>query len=143
MIHVQVITPVTTAYNDEVDQVTVPTVNGQITILPHHVSLLTQVVPGELTVKKAGKDHHMAITGGFLEVAKDSVTLLVDYAVRSENIEYQKVLEAQKRAEEKVKQAKEKEIDRDFALAEAELARTVAELQVFNKRRRNSNIPQR
>lgn len=101
-------------------------------------------VPGEMTVKIKGKEKYYAITGGFLEVNEDSVTILADYAVESEEIEVEKALEAKKRAEEILKKTKEKVSDRDFAIAQAELRRAVMELHVANRRRRaRSSIPQR
>ncbi|MCL5433054.1 MAG: ATP synthase F1 subunit epsilon [Patescibacteria group bacterium] len=131
----EIITPEKIVYKDDVDEVLVETVNGQIGILPNHIGLLTQVVPGELIIKKGKSVQFLAITGGFLEVIKNKATILADYAVRSDQIEVSRALAAQKRAEQSVKEAKEKANDRDFAIAESELRRAILELKVARKRK--------
>lgn len=141
MILLEIITPERIVYKDDVDEVIAPTVSGQITILPHHVNLFTKIEPGELTVKKGKSSQFLAITGGFLEVADNKISILADYAVRSEEIEAAKAIEAQKRAEQLMKQAKEKESQRDFALAESELRKAILELKVVTKRKALKNLP--
>lgn len=140
----EVITPDKKILSEEIDGLNVNTPNGHIGILPHHVHFVTKVIPGEMTVKIKGKEKYYAITGGFLEVNEDKVTILADYAVESEKIEVEKALEAKKRAEEILKKTKEKVSDRDFAFAQAELRRAVMELHVANRRRRiRTSIPQK
>lgn len=134
--HLEIITPEKVIYDGEVDEVIAPTVNGQIAILPHHVSLLTQINPEELIIKSKGKELYLAITGGFLQVQNDKITILSDYAVREEHIEVEKALEAQKRAEEILKKKREHISEEDFSLAQGELARSLLELKVVKRRRR-------
>jgi len=142
--HLDVITPDKKIVSEEIDGLSVNTPNGHIGILPNHVHLVTKIIPGEMIVKIKGKERYYAITGGFLEVNENKVTILADYAVQSEEIEVEKALEAKKRAEEILKKTKEKVSDRDFALAQAELRRAVMELHVANRRRRvRSSIPQK
>lgn len=131
----EIITPQKIVFQEEVDEITAPTATGEITILPIHVGLLTKIVPGELTIKKGAHTRFFAVTGGFLEVEKDKITILADYAVRSEEIEVAKAIEAQKRAEHLMKEAKEKASEKDFALAEGELRRAILELKVAHRRR--------
>lgn len=128
----EVITPEKVIYKNEVNEIIAPTVNGEITILPNHAPLLTKIAPGELTIKKGSSLQLLAITGGFLEINNNKVSVLADYAVRAEDIEVAKAQEAQKRAE---KLMKEKASDKDFAIAEAEFRRAILELKVANKRR--------
>lgn len=127
-----IITPTKSVLSEEIEEVTLPTENGEITILPNHVSLLTKVKPGELIIKKGNKQNFFAITGGFLEVKENKITILADYAVRAEDIEVGKAKEAQERAE---KAMKEKVSGRDFAQAEAQLTRAMLELHVAKRRR--------
>lgn len=129
----EIITPEKVVYKDDVDEIIIPTTTGEITILPNHVNLLTQVADGEMIIKKNGKEQYLAVTGGFLEVNNNKVSLLADYAVRSEEIEIAKAEEAHKRAE---KLMREKVSDRDFAMAEAQFKRALLELKVASKRRR-------
>lgn len=128
----EIITPEKIVYKDEVDEVIAPTIKGQISILPNHIGLLTQIEPGELIVKKDGRENFLAITGGFLEVAKNKISILADYAVRSEDIEVAKAEQAQKRAE---KIMEEKVSEKDFAIAQSELRRSILELKVAQRRR--------
>lgn len=130
-----IITPQKVVLEDEADEIIAPTTTGQITILPKHIGLLTKIEPGELIIKKGKTIDSFAITGGILEVSQNKVTVLADYAVHSKEIEIAKAIEAQKRAEQLMKQAKEKESEKDFVLAETELRRALLELKVGQKRR--------
>ncbi len=131
----KVVTPEKIIFDGEIEELVIPTVTGEIAVLPHHIDLLTQVVAGEMTIKQKGKEHHVAVTGGFLQVDKGVLTLLSDYAIRSEEIDMKKALEAQKRAEETLKKKQEDLTERDFAVAQADMRRAILELKVANKRR--------
>lgn len=128
-----IVTPGKVVFKEDINEVIVPTTTGELTILPNHASLVTQVGSGELTIKKDGKDFFLAVTGGFLQVNNNNVTILADYAVRSEEIEVAKAEEAQKRAE---KAMHEKASDQDFALAEAQFKKAILELKVARRRRK-------
>lgn len=130
-----IVTPEKTIFSDTADAVTLPTVKGEITVLPKHVNLLTQMSPGEVRITSGSKTQYLGITGGFLEVSNDTVTILADYAVRSEEIEVEKALAAQKRAEELLKKKEEGVSERDLALAASELRRSIMEIHVGSKRR--------
>lgn len=138
-LHLEIITPEKIAYQDDVDEVVVPSVGGQLTLLPNHVPILTKIAPGELMVKKQGKEQFLAITSGFLELSNNSISILADYAVRSEEINIQKAKEAQERAK---KRMEEKGTDRDFAEAEALFKRTLLELKVAQRRHRSTTSSQ-
>ena len=129
-----ILTPDKEILKEEVDELVVPTVTGELGILPNHASLLTQILPGELRVINAGKTHSFAITGGYLEVNNNQVNILGDYAIRSEEIEVAKAEEAKKKAENRMK---EKVSEEDFAIIEADLRRSLLELKVARKHRTN------
>ena len=135
-LHVEIITPIKVTYRDEADEIIIPTVQGEIAVLPHHISLLTQIAPGELTIKKSGKETHIAITGGFVEIANNTVSILAEYAVESEEISQAAAQQAKERAE---KMLEEKLSGRDFALAEGELRKALLELKVAQKRKPRHN----
>lgn len=117
----------------EVKSVTIPSAEGEITILPHHLSLVSQVIPGEIIVRTNSGEDSLITTKGFLKINQQGkILILADYAIRSADIEIAKVQEAKKKAEETMR---EKSSERDFALAEAELRRTLLELKVAQKRR--------
>jgi len=126
----EIITPTKVVLNEEVDEVTIPTVNGEISILPNHVDLLTKIKPGEMVIRKNNKADLFAITGGFLEVSKNHVNILADHAIRADNIEIAKAEEAKDRAQ---KAMKEKASEKDFAIADAELRKAILELKVARK----------
>lgn len=132
-LHLEIITPEKVILKEDVDEVTIPTTQGQIAVLPNHVGLLTQIKAGEIIAKKGGKEQFLAITGGFLEVSNDKVSILADYAVRSEDIEIAKAEEAKKRAE---KLMQEKTGEKDFAAIETQFQRSILELKVAQRRKK-------
>ncbi len=129
-LHLEVITPEKVILDEEVDEITISTTTGEISILPNHENLLTKIIPGEMTIKNNGKNDHFAVTGGFLEVSENKISILADYAVRAEDIEIGKAQEAQERAK---KRMEEHEKDKDFKIAESELRRAILELKVARK----------
>lgn len=134
-LQLEIITPLKSVLKEEVDEIIIPTDSGEITILPNHVDLVSKVKAGEMTIKKSGKSTFYAITGGFLEISNNTVTILADYAVRAEDIEIAKAKEAQERAREKLRQ---KVSGREFAQAESDLRKSLAELHVAKRRRPSS-----
>jgi F-type H+-transporting ATPase subunit epsilon len=139
--HLDILTPEKIVYSQEIEELTAPTPQGEITILPEHIALITRVSEGEMIIKEKGKLHYLAVTGGFLQVQGGTVTILADYAVRSDEINTQKVLEAKKRAEEALTKNREGMSERDFAVAQSEMRRAILELKISTKRRKHSNIP--
>lgn len=134
----EIVTPEKIIFQGQVDEIYVNTADGAIGILPHHINLFTKLVPGELKLRISGKEEYMAITSGFLEVNKNKVTILADYAVHAEDIDVQKAMEAQKRAEEILKKSESRVTEQEFAAAEAAFKQAVAELKVANHRHKRS-----
>ncbi len=133
----EIITPEKIVFKDEIDEAVIPTANGQITILPNHVGLLTQIKPGELIVKKGNKREYLAITDGFLEINNNHISILANYAIKAEDIQVAEQKEAQERAE---KLMREKLTDRDARIAEAQLIQAVLQMQIASKyRQRNTH----
>lgn len=133
----KLITPERTIFEGEIQELIVPTVNGEIAILPHHMNLVTQITDGEITIKANGKNQHVAVTQGFLEIQNNTVSLLADFAVRSDEINMKEVLEAQKRAEEMLKTKRDDATERDV---EAVMKRALVQIKVANKRHKQSHI---
>jgi len=125
-------------YSDDVDVVIAPGVEGQLGILPNHASLLTMLQPGELVVRKEGEETEMFVSGGFLEVMQNRVTLLADVAERAEEIDIARAEEAKRRAEEQIKQAPP---EMDLAVAEAALRRALARIKIAERRRKRPGPP--
>ena len=129
----QIITPEKTVYSEEIDQLTLPTKAGEITVLPHHIPLVSALLPGELCIKKGKEETPLAISGGFLEVRPDKVVVLADTAELVEEIDEERAEKARKRAEEVL--TKEKADSVTFADATAALERSLARIKLAKKYR--------
>lgn len=130
-------TPERTVYDADVEQITLPTLDGEITVLPHHIPLISVLRSGEMHVVKDGVDIPMAVTGGFVEVRPDSaVDILADSAERIEEIDLERAEAARIRAEEYIKTRKF-ETDVEYAALQAALERAMARIRVIKKHRRS------
>ena len=132
-IKVDIVTAEQLVYSEDVDVVIVPGVDGEMAILPSHAPLMTMIKPGELRLKTGVEEILMAVTGGFLEVRPDRITILADAAERAEDIDISRAEAAKRRAEERLKGAV---TEVDTARAEASLRRSLIRLQVVQKRKR-------
>lgn len=135
----EIVTPEKKAYEDEVDQVTLTTTEGQITVLPHHLPVFTQLATGEIVAKKADKSFHLASGAGFAEITGQKISVLTDLADFPEEIDEKKVEEAKKRAEEALKQ-KSTLTQEEYASTAAALQKALAQLKV-KRRHRPSTTP--
>ena len=102
----EIVTPEARVYSDTIDAVVIPTVEGEVGILPGHIPLLTQIENGELRVIKDGATVWLAVSGGFAQVEGDRVRVLAEHAITEEKIDEHAVEEALKRAEHQLKEAK-------------------------------------
>ena len=118
---------------DGVERLIVPGVEGELGVLTLHAPLLTMIQPGVLRIVKGGDEVEMAITGGFIEVRQNRVTILADAAERAEEIDTVRAEEARRRAQRVLE---ERISEEDLARAEASLARALARLKVVERRRR-------
>ena len=102
----EIVTPDARVYSDTIDSVVIPTVEGEVGILPGHIPLLTQVEHGELRVTKGAETLFLAISGGFAEIEADRVHVLAENAISEEKIDEKAVEEALRRAERELDDAK-------------------------------------
>ena len=103
----EIVTPEAKVYSDTVDTVVVPTVEGEIGVLPGHIPLLAQVAHGELRVTKGNTTQWLAVGGGFAQIDGDRVRVLAEHAITEEKIDEHAVEAALKRAEDELKAAKD------------------------------------
>ena len=96
----EIITAERRVYSDDVDLVIAPGLEGQLGILPHHAPLMSSLQPGELIIRKDGEETYLAVSGGFLEVLDNQVTVLADAAERSDEIDEERAQAAMERASE-------------------------------------------
>ncbi len=101
----EIVTPEARVYAETIDSVVIPTVEGEIGILPGHIALLTQVADGELRVTKGNETVFLAVGGGFAEIGDDTVRVLAERAITEEKIDEGAVEAALKRAEEQLRAA--------------------------------------
>jgi len=123
----EIVTPEARTYSEDVDMVTLPAVEGEMGVYPQHVPLMTQIIPGEISVRKGGQDFFLAVGEGFVEITGDRVAVLTDMAIRAEQIDEAKAEEARRRAEARLA---EKLDDEETAVVSAALAHSVAQLHV-------------
>jgi F-type H+-transporting ATPase subunit epsilon len=136
-IQLEIVTPQGTVYSEDVDSVTLPGVEGQIGILPHHVRLMTQMVPGELTVRRNGQEHFVVVGEGLIEVTGSRVAIVTDMAVDADRIDEAKAEEARQRA---AAHLREKVSSAGVASVNAALTRSWAQLRVKRRHRKGSEM---
>jgi F-type H+-transporting ATPase subunit epsilon len=117
---------------DGVDEVVAPGIAGELTVLPSHAPLLTMIKPGIMRLVKGSEETDVAITGGFLEVKDDRVTILADAAERAEEIDTVRAEEARRRAERALEERVGTE---ELAAAAAALQRALLRLRAAERRR--------
>ena len=137
-IRVSVVTAEQQVLEDVVDMVIAPGVEGVLGILPRHAPLLTALQPGELRLKKGGTEISLSVTGGFLEVRPDQVTVLADAAERAEEIDLARAEDAMRRAQERLAHRAE---DVEVELELAALRRATMRIKVARRRRSPTGSP--
>ena len=125
-------------FSDQVDSIVAPGEAGELGILPHHAPLLSVLKPGELRVTQDGQEQSIAITGGFLEVLGNKVTVLADAAEHAGDINLERAEEAIRRAEERIAS---RDADLDLERALGALRRAQVRVTVA-RRRRSRGVPQ-
>ena len=130
----EIVTPEAVAYSQDVEFVILDGAEGQMTIMPHHVRLMTQLVPGEMVARRGGRDEFLAVGEGLVEVTAQKVSVLTDMAVAAENIDEAKAEEARQRAAARLR---EKLSTQEVAAVNASLARSLALLQAKRRSRRS------
>jgi F-type H+-transporting ATPase subunit epsilon len=142
MLSLSVVSPVKKILETDCKQITVPTQSGQITILPKHEPLFSLLSQGEAIVKSDhGDSQSILVSGGFVSVSKDKVTLLVDFGIKSDELDEKIILEAKDRAEKIVAESKSENITKR---AQADLFHANLQLQfLYRRKNRHSTNTQR
>ena len=136
-LHLKMLTPERVVYDADVQEITVPTVLGEIGILPNHLPLVSLLKPGEMRVKKDGVEISLVLAGGFIEVKTENrVHLLADAAERVEEIDLERAEAARTRAEEYIRE-KKFQSDVEYTALQAQLERALARVRIAKKYRRS------
>ena len=112
--------------------VTLPGIEGQLGIYPDHVRLMTQMEPGEMIVRRDGRDEFLAVGEGLVEITANRVAIVTDMAVAADSIDEAKAEEARQRAAARLR---EKLSSEEVASVNASLARSLAQLRVKRRHR--------
>ena len=134
----EIVTAERVVYSEDVSVLVAPGADGELGILPSHAPLLTTLEPGEIRVTKDGEDTYMVVSGGFLEVIGNRVTILADTAERADEIDLERAEAAMQRAQERIAS---RPADADLERALASMRRSSARLSVARRRRRRIPDP--
>ena len=130
-LHIEVVSAEASIFSGEAAFIALPGESGDLGILPGHTPLISRVRPGTLKIRRDdGTEEHIFVAGGILEVQPHGVTVLSDTAIRAADLDEAKAVAARERAEEALRNTKEKA---DIAVVEAELAMLAAQAAAARK----------
>ncbi len=132
----EVVTPERIVLKQQILQVTVPTEDGEITVLPEHIPLMSILKPGVIEMKlEDGELEVMSVSGGFIEVMRDKIVILADTAERADELDEAIIEEARARAEERKKELENVD-EVQFANIAVQLEKEMARLKALTRWRR-------
>jgi len=127
----EIVTPERKVYAEQVNMISVKGSEGELGILPNHIPMVTPLKVAPITVKQNGKQQHIAVNGGFMEVRKDKVVILAESAELPEQIDVNRAKEAKTRAEQRLA-SKQEHVD--FKRAELALQRALNRINVSERK---------
>ena len=133
-IQLEIVTPERLVYEDEVDSVNVPGVEGELGILPHHAALVSTLGYGELRIRKGGAEESFAIVGGFLQVRPDKVVVMAETADLASEIDLERAQEARRESERALETGYTE--GADLSAARAALQQALMRIRVAERRHR-------
>lgn len=133
----KIVTPERVVFEDNVESVSIPTADGEITVLPHHLPIVTLLQAGVLRIKKGEQETALAVSSGVVEVNARRVVILADTAERADELEEEKIEKARAQAQ-KLMESKRSDSEA-FAEATAALERELARLKVARRHRRSKS----
>lgn len=140
MFHFELVTPERVLFREQLEEVTLPTTLGEISVLTDHAPLVAVLVPGVAKLKLAKGTEEVAVSGGFIQIADNNVRVLADSAERAEELNLDAIEKAKARAEATMKETDRRNVE-SFALAAAALDRELARYKVAIKRRDVRRVP--
>ncbi|MDH3672220.1 MAG: F0F1 ATP synthase subunit epsilon [Gammaproteobacteria bacterium] len=130
--HVDIVSAEEEIFSGTAEMLFVPLETGEVGILPRHAPLLARMKPGEMRVRNDNEDQSFYVSGGLLEIQPHVVTVLSDTAVRAKDLDEAAALEAERRAQETLK---DRQADIDYAKAQAELIEATVQLRMIRRLR--------
>ncbi len=137
--HLEIITPERIVFSQDVNQITLPTLSGEITILPNHLPLISSLNAGELKIVSNGQEIFLAISSGLIQVNPNSVKILADTAERAEEIDEARAEAARLRAQTLLKEKRAEAVD--YTALSAKIDKELARLKVVRRRRQRTPPP--
>ncbi len=134
-LHIEVVTAERELYSGEADAINAPGSEGRLGILPRHAPLLAILKAGELRIDLQGAEDSLFVSGGFLEVYENTVTVLADTAEYAEEIDQARAEEARRRAQERLTEARD---DQERADLQGALERAIGRLHIIEMAGRRS-----
>jgi F-type H+-transporting ATPase subunit epsilon len=131
-INVSVVTPDGPVYESDVEMVSTKALSGELGILPGHIPMVAPLQVGVVRLKNGSQQDLVAVSGGFLEVRPEKVTILAQSAEKSSDIDAERALRAKERAEQRLREAQAANVD--FKRAELALQRAINRLSIVEKR---------
>jgi F-type H+-transporting ATPase subunit epsilon len=131
-IKVSVVTPDGPVYESDVEMVSTKASTGELGILPGHIPMVAPLQIGAVRLKNGSNYEFIAVSGGFLEVRPEQVTILAQSAEQSSEIDLERALKAKERAEQRLRERQQENVD--FKRAELALQRAVNRISVAERR---------
>jgi len=128
----KIITPERIVFESEVNQATLPALDGEVTILPNHIPYISPIKAGEILLKTGGEEQSLSVSGGFIEFSNNTLSVLADTAERAEEIDIARAEEAKKYVED-LKNKRVSMDEQEFAKVSAVLERELARIKVAKK----------
>ncbi len=136
-LYLKIITPMRTAVDAEVSGVLVPSMQGEMEVLPGHADIIAAIDNGELVYREIGKEpHSLFIGGGFLQVDKELALIVTDTVLEADEIDASSVEEAVARAQETFRNQSSVLSREEQTHLAAAIARQLAMLEYRNKKRK-------
>ena len=128
----EIVTPARLLLSEEVDEVQVPGKNGYLGILPGHAPLISELMIGEVSYRQGKTRHRLSVANGYCEVVRDQVRILAETAEKADEIDLERARASKARAEKRLAEVNNPEID--FVRAMASLERALARIRVREER---------
>lgn len=132
-LQLEIVTPEAKVFSGDVDMVTLAGVEGEMGIMPGHMPVMTQLTAGELTVRQNGQNIFIAVGDGFVQITGEKVSVLTDMAIKADDIDEAKALEAQQKAEHRLAQKLSVE---ETAAVQAALVHATTQLHVKRRHKK-------
>ena len=127
----EIVTPEKMIFSGNIEEVTLPGTEGEFGVLRGHEAFLTSVEIGEMNYVKDGTKSYYAVNTGYVEVTGDKVTVLIETAEKSDQIDKERALKAKDNAESRLSQMNKDDVE--FEIMRAALARAIARISVAEK----------